>query len=170
MGSRSERSWERGRSGSRSSAGTATRRPGRHQDLRGRAASTATSPTVFREAQILESLDHPGIIRLLDCGFADRVREQRPYLKLEHFPDSLTLEDHVQRHGPLTPDDLLPIAGQTAEALQAAHAAGVLHRDVKPGNVLVRKTAQGLGGQGHRLRPVAPAQPGPDLAGPGGEP
>jgi len=98
---------------------------------------------VFREAQILESLRHPGIIRLLDCGFADPIREQRPYLKLEHFQDSASLDDHIQRRGMLTPDDLLPIVRQTAEALHAAHQAGVLHRDVKPGNLLVRKTATG---------------------------
>ena len=98
---------------------------------------------IFREAQILDRLEHPGIIRLLDCGFADEARQQRPYLEIAHFPDSLTLEDHVRLHGPLTPDDLLPVALQIAESLQAAHTAGVLHRDVKPGNVLVRKAARG---------------------------
>lgn len=56
---------------------------------------------VFREAQILESLRHPGIIRLLDCGFADSVHEQRPFLKLEHFDGSTTLDDHVQQSGRL---------------------------------------------------------------------
>jgi len=98
---------------------------------------------VFREAQILESLRHPGIIRLLDCGFADSVHEQRPFLKLEHFDGSTTLDDHVQQSGRLTPDDLLPIARLTAEALHAAHQAGVLHRDVKPANLLVRRTSSG---------------------------
>ncbi len=98
---------------------------------------------VFREAQILESLHHPGIIRLLDCGFADSVHEQRPFLKLEHFGGSTTLDDHVQQSGPLTLDDLLPIARLTAEALHAAHQAGVLHRDVKPANLLVRRTSSG---------------------------
>ncbi len=53
------------------------------------------------------------------------------------------MEDHVSQRGPLTPDDLLPVAVQTAEALQAAHEAGVLHRDVKPANLLVRRTARG---------------------------
>ena len=98
---------------------------------------------VFREAQILESLRHPGIIRLLDCGFSDPVHQQRPFLKLEHFDGSTTLDDHVQQSGPLTPDDLLPIARLTAEALHAAHQAGVLHRDVKPANLLVRRTSSG---------------------------
>jgi formylglycine-generating enzyme required for sulfatase activity len=98
---------------------------------------------VFREAQILESLRHPGIIRLLDCGFADPVREQRPFLKLEHFEGSGTLDEYVQKSGPLSPDDLLPIARQSAEALHAAHQAGVLHRDVKPANLLVRRTGRG---------------------------
>ena len=53
------------------------------------------------------------------------------------------MEDHVNQRGPLTLDDLQAVAAQTAEALQAAHAAGVWHRDVKPANLLVRKTARG---------------------------
>ena len=99
--------------------------------------------TLFREAQILDRLDHPGIVRLLDCGFADQDRQQRPYLEIAHFADSLALDDHVHQHGTLTPDDLVPVAVQTAEALRAAHEAGVFHRDVKPANLLVRKTARG---------------------------
>ncbi len=99
--------------------------------------------TIFREARILDGLAHPGIVRLIGCGYADEVRQQRPYLELVHFPDSLTLDDHVHRNGRLTADDLQQVAVQIAEALRTAHAAGVLHRDVKPGNVLVRKTASG---------------------------
>ncbi len=99
--------------------------------------------TIFREARILRGLKHAGIINLYSCDFVDAARQQRPYLEIEHFPDSLTLEDYVHRHGPLAPEDLLPVAAQTAEALKAAHEAGVWHRDVKPGNLLVRKTARG---------------------------
>ncbi len=99
--------------------------------------------TIFREARILHGLKHPGIIELYGCGFVDEKGRQRPYLEVAHFPDSLTLEDHVHRHGPLTVDDLLLVAIPMAEALQAAQEAGVLHRDVKPGNLLIRKTARG---------------------------
>jgi formylglycine-generating enzyme required for sulfatase activity/tRNA A-37 threonylcarbamoyl transferase component Bud32 len=99
--------------------------------------------TLFREARILDSLKSPGIIHLYGCGFVDEVRKERPYLELAHFADSLTLEEHVRRNGPLTLDDLQSVALQTAEALQSAHAAGVWHRDVKPANLLVRETARG---------------------------
>lgn len=102
---------------------------------------------VFREAEILENLHEdrhcPGIIRLLECGYADPDRKQRPYIKLEHFRDSVTLETLINTDGKLEPDNYLPIAVQVAEALQTAHEAGVLHRDVKPGNILVRKSARG---------------------------
>ena len=95
--------------------------------------------TIFREARILRGLKHAGIIHLYRCDFVDAARQQRPYLEIEHFPDSLSLEDYVHRYGPLTPADLILVAIQTAEALKAAHEAGVWHRDVKPGNLLVRK-------------------------------
>ncbi len=41
--------------------------------------------TIFREAQILDRLEHPGIVRLLDCGFADEDRQRRPYLEIDTF-------------------------------------------------------------------------------------
>jgi serine/threonine protein kinase len=92
---------------------------------------------LFREAQVLEELDHPAIIRLRDCDFAD-PGQSRPFVVMDYF-DGPTLADHVARHGPLPADDLLELACPMAEALHAAHECGILHRDVKPANVLVRK-------------------------------
>jgi WD40 repeat protein len=54
-----------------------------------------------------------------------------------------TLEGYVKEHGPLPVEDVLAVARQVAEGLQAAHGAKVLHRDVKPANLLVRKEAAG---------------------------
>ncbi|MGE3804961.1 MAG: protein kinase [Gemmataceae bacterium] len=100
-----------------------------------------TVSDLFREARILEQLEHPAIIRLRDCDYADAAR-CRPYLVMDYF-EGLTLAEHVDQHGPLSPDDLLQVVRPVAEALHAAHERGILHRDVKPANVLVRKDKNG---------------------------
>ena len=100
---------------------------------------------IFSEAGTLDALHHPGIIKLIYCDFVDAANKQRPYLEIEHFAGSLTLEEHVNQHGKLSLEDLREVAILTAQALQAAHKAGVLHRDLKPANLLVRKTKDGWG-------------------------
>jgi hypothetical protein len=92
---------------------------------------------VFAEASALEALEHPAVIRLRDCGFVDAARA-RPYLVMDYF-DGPTLEEHVRRHGPLDREAALAVGRQVAEGLAAAHAKGILHRDVKPANLLVRR-------------------------------
>jgi serine/threonine protein kinase len=96
---------------------------------------------VFREAQVLEEIEHPAIIRLRDCDYAD-ADQKRPYLVMDYF-EGLTLSDYVEKHGTLKPEELVALAVPMAEALQAAHARGILHRDVKPANVLVRREGDG---------------------------
>jgi len=91
---------------------------------------------VFAEAQVLRQLDHPAIIRVTDCDFADEANERRPYLVMDYF-DGRTLDD-VAGDRPLSVDDLRPIAALMARGLHAAHTQKILHRDVKPANVLVR--------------------------------
>jgi uracil-DNA glycosylase family 4 len=96
---------------------------------------------VFAEAKALWALDHPAIIRLLDCGYADPAHSARPYFVMNYF-EGQTLEVQA-RAQPLAVDDLLSVARQMADGLHAAHSRGILHRDVKPGNVLVRQGADG---------------------------
>jgi tRNA A-37 threonylcarbamoyl transferase component Bud32 len=96
---------------------------------------------VFREARVLEELEHPAIIRLRDCDFAD-AEQKRPYLVMDYF-EGMTLADQVEKHGALTAEHLLGLARPVAEALKAAHARGILHRDVKPANLLVRQEGAG---------------------------
>jgi formylglycine-generating enzyme required for sulfatase activity len=91
---------------------------------------------LFREANILETVNHDGIVRVRHAAFADAERT-RPYLVMDWF-DGPSLDDHVREHGPLSLEQAMEMGRQLAEALAAAHKCGVLHRDVKPRNVLIR--------------------------------
>lgn len=96
---------------------------------------------VFNEARVLRQIDHPNIIGLRDCDFADD-QQTRPYLEMDFFP-SVTLDEFVRTQGRVREIDFYDLGRQIAEGLRAAHDRGVLHRDVKPGNVLVRRDADG---------------------------
>jgi serine/threonine protein kinase len=93
---------------------------------------------VLAEARVLFQLDHPCIIRLLDCAYTVPSSKSRPYFVMSYF-EGRTLEEEARR-GAMAVPDVLEVGGLMLEGLQAAHANGVMHRDVKPANVLVRKT------------------------------
>jgi serine/threonine protein kinase len=96
---------------------------------------------VFAEARVLEQLEHPAIIRVRDCDYAGAGRT-RPFLVMDYF-EGQNLSDHVARHGPLAVEDWLALAREISAGLHAAHQRGILHRDVKPANLLVRREAHG---------------------------
>ncbi|MDN4475487.1 serine/threonine-protein kinase [Demequina sp. SYSU T00192] len=85
-----------------------------------------------REVRALQSLRHPAVPHILDA----ELDEDETFVVFELVPGE-TLFDHVQRHGPLAGDALAAFADRTASALEAVHAAGVVHRDVTPSNVMM---------------------------------
>ena len=85
-----------------------------------------------REAQVLASLNHPNIAAI--HGLEDSEGTKALVLELVEGP---TLADRIAQ-GPIPVDEVLPIAKQIAEALEAAHEQGVIHRDLKPANIKVR--------------------------------
>jgi formylglycine-generating enzyme required for sulfatase activity/predicted Ser/Thr protein kinase len=95
---------------------------------------------VFREARLLRQLNHPAIIGARDGDFADPVHQSRPFIVMDYFAGS-SLEARLEHAGPLSPRDAAMVALRIAEGMQAAHARGILHRDLKPDNILVRKDA-----------------------------
>ena len=89
-----------------------------------------------REAQLLAALDHPRITTVFD--FAENVEQDgtaHPFLVTELL-DGENLSDRLKR-GPLPPEEALTVCAQVADALATAHGSGVVHRDVKPGNVML---------------------------------
>ena len=85
-----------------------------------------------REIQALAKLDHASLVRALDAGHDGNVH----YLVTEYVPGT-DLRKLVRRDGPLGMETAAHIISQVAEGLQHAHRQGLIHRDVKPGNVLV---------------------------------
>ena len=85
-----------------------------------------------REAQLLASLNHPNIAHVHGVADANGVRAL--VMELVEGP---TLADQIVR-GPIPINEVLPIAKQIAEALEAAHDHGIIHRDLKPANIKVR--------------------------------
>jgi serine/threonine-protein kinase len=86
----------------------------------------------LRESQLAASLQHPNIVRTVAAGEDEGVL----YLAMDHV-DGSDLRDVLRREGRLESARALDIVGQVAEALDTAHEAGLVHRDVKPGNILV---------------------------------
>ncbi|HTP10869.1 MAG TPA: protein kinase [Anaerolineae bacterium] len=84
------------------------------------------------EAQAIAKLDHPHILPVYDYGEAERT----PYLVMKYVPGG-TLKDLMAK-GPIDPRQAGALLRQMAEALQHAHDLGVIHRDVKPSNVLLQ--------------------------------
>jgi serine/threonine-protein kinase len=86
------------------------------------------------EARYASSLSHPGITRVFDYG--ERSPLGGPYLVME-LVDGQPLSEILERYGRLDPYVVLDIVAQSARALDIAHQAGIVHRDIKPGNLLI---------------------------------
>ncbi|WP_052571424.1 serine/threonine-protein kinase [Geothrix fermentans] len=85
-----------------------------------------------QEAQIGARLEHPNLVRILDPGPA----EGAPYLAMEYLPGR-TLDQRLKEEGALPVEEARTIALQVAQAMAYAHGLGVVHRDLKPGNIVL---------------------------------
>nr|WP_281363962.1 serine/threonine-protein kinase [Microbacterium immunditiarum] len=100
--------------------------------MRSDADVLAASSRARSEVSALAMLNHPSLVTLLDA----RIEPERQRYLVMEFVAGPTLAERL-RHGPLTPDEVAHLASELASGLHAVHEAGLLHRDVKPSNVLL---------------------------------
>jgi len=90
----------------------------------------------FREVNSAGRLSgHPHVVDVYDAG---TLHDGRPFLVMELCPDG-SLNDELRRNGPMNPELVCRIGTSLADALSAAHSAGILHRDIKPANILINR-------------------------------
>ncbi|HEU5056802.1 MAG TPA: serine/threonine-protein kinase [Kofleriaceae bacterium] len=98
----------------------------------------SSEPTIverfFTEARAASAIRHPGIVEVYDFGYHDKLA----YLVMEYL-EGETLRTCLRAEGRIGPERAVPIALHIASALEAAHSAGVVHRDLKPDNVFLAK-------------------------------
>lgn len=90
-----------------------------------------------REAQAAANLNHPNIVAVYDWGKVNNTY----YIAMEYV-NGRTLADILKQSGTLTPMQVCDVMSEVASALISAHQNGVIHRDIKPGNILVSTTGQ----------------------------
>jgi serine/threonine-protein kinase len=95
----------------------------------------AAGARLLREARVASALSHPNVAVIYEVGEAEAESEQARFIAMEYVKGRTLGE--VLKDGPLTASAVLPIGRQVAEALAGAHQAGIVHRDVKPGNVML---------------------------------
>lgn len=95
-------------------------------------AAEESRQRLLREGRIGARLQHAHVISMFDVV----VHDDRPWLVMEYLP-SRSLAVVLGEKGPMEPREVAAIGRQVADGLAAAHAAGVVHRDIKPGNVLI---------------------------------
>lgn len=96
------------------------------------AADQASLARFYREARAVARLDHPNIVRAHDVDHEDKLH----FIVLE-FVDGVNLHDFVKKNGVLPPERAAHYIRQASLGLQHAHDAGLVHRDIKPGNLLL---------------------------------
>ena len=106
-------------------------------------ADLARDPSFYlrfrREAQNAAALNHPAIVAVYDTGEAETTTGPLPYIVMEYV-DGVTLRDIVHTDGPMPPRRAIEVIADACQALNFSHQHGIIHRDVKPANIMISKT------------------------------
>ena len=92
-----------------------------------------------REAQAAAGLNHPSIVAVYDTGEDDGPEGRTPYIVMEYV-EGHTLREVLKTQGRLAPQQAMEITAEVCAALDFSHRSGIVHRDIKPGNVMITDT------------------------------
>jgi serine/threonine-protein kinase len=92
-----------------------------------------------REAQNAAALNHPAIVAVYDTGETESENGPLPYIVMEYV-DGRTLRDIVKTEGPLPPRRAMEVMADASAALDFSHRHGIVHRDVKPANIMITRS------------------------------
>ncbi|NKS02714.1 Stk1 family PASTA domain-containing Ser/Thr kinase [Rhodococcus hoagii] len=105
-------------------------------------ADLARDPTFYlrfrREAQNAAALNHPAIVAVYDTGEAETDAGPLPYIVMEYV-DGDTLRDIIRTEGPLQPRRAMEVIADVCAALDFSHRNGIVHRDMKPANIMINR-------------------------------
>ncbi len=106
-------------------------------------ADLARDPSFYlrfrREAQNAAALNHPAIVAVYDTGEAETAAGPLPYIVMEYV-NGVTLRDIVHTDGPMPPKRAIEVIADACQALNFSHQHGIIHRDVKPANIMISTT------------------------------
>ena len=112
--------------------------------LRAESAAPSALERFKREIHVARQVTHPNVCRLYDLGRHRSAEGQDLVFLTMQFLDGETLRERLNRAGRLSPEESLPLVRDMAAALDAAHQAGIVHRDFKSGNVMLVPAREGL--------------------------
>lgn len=131
-------------------------------------ADLARDPSFYlrfrREAQNAAALNHPAIVAVYDTGEAETPAGPLPYIVME-LVEGATLRDIVHNDGPMPPTRAIEVIADACQALNFSHQHGIVHRDVKPANIMIDKNnavkvmdfgiARAIADSGHKVTQTA---------------
>jgi eukaryotic-like serine/threonine-protein kinase len=110
-------------------------------------ADLARDPSFYlrfrREAQNAAALNHPAIVAVYDTGEAETAAGPLPYIVMEYV-DGVTLRDIVHGDGPMSATRAIEVIADACQALNFSHQHGIIHRDVKPANIMISNTTNAV--------------------------
>jgi len=99
---------------------------------------------IFDEAKALPNVNHPAVLKPLDFGFSDPGAQAKPFYVFERVPGAVSAEAWLEKNGPLSLEQAKQVGTTLIEMLAHAHAAGICHLNLNPGNVLLKRMGPNL--------------------------